>query len=201
MQKIGFLIFDQVDELDFVGPLEVFGMAKRFGAECQPFVIADERSPVLCQHGLRVVPDHGFADCPALDMLVIPGGSGARTHAQQNGRILRFVRQQKGFVASVCTGALIVAAAGFLRGRSATTHHSAFDLLREYEGVRVQEGVRFLMSDRVASAAGVSAGIDLALGLVARLWGEGISQIVAANLEWQSSAWKANVRSVQGLQG
>jgi transcriptional regulator GlxA family with amidase domain len=190
MQKIGFLAFDQMDELDFVGPLEVFGMASRFGADCQTLIVAEELKPVRCRHDLDVLPRQTFSNCPELHMLIVPGGLGARTHARENQRILDFIRRQSGTVASVCTGALIIAAAGILKGLPATTHHSSYELLRQYDGVQVREGVRFVLNNRVATSAGVSAGIDLALALTAQTWGTSVAEAVAANLEWQSSAWK-----------
>jgi transcriptional regulator GlxA family with amidase domain len=189
--RIGILIFDQVEELDFVGPLEVFGMAQQFGASCETLVVAEETKPTRCRHGLIAVPDRTCADCPPLDILVVPGGFGARTHARQNANILNFVRKQCGLVASVCTGALILAAAGILDGVTATTHHSSLDLLREYKGVRVKDGVRFLIGERVATSAGVAAGIDLTLALAARTWNEDLAQQIVTNLEWQSSAWRS----------
>ena len=188
--KIGILIFDDVEELDFVGPLEVFGMAQQYGANCVTLVIAEEATRIRCHHGLMVVPDQTFVGCPTLDILIVPGGLGARTSARQSPSILEFVRSQQGLLASVCTGALILAAAGILDGVQATTHHSSLDLLRAYGQVHVEQGVRFVIGQRVATAAGVSAGIDLALALVARTWGDTVAQQIAANLEWRSSAWK-----------
>ena len=190
MKTIGILVFDEVEELDFVGPLEVFGMAARFGADCETLVIAHQPEYVRCRHGLQVVPDCILQEAPALDLLIVPGGLGARTHARENPQILEFVRRQRGTVVSVCTGALILAAAGMLDGLSATTHHSSLDLLREYGQITIQEGTRFVMHERVATSAGVTAGIDLALALVAREWGHSVAESVAANLEWESSSWK-----------
>jgi len=190
MKTIGILVFDEVEELDFVGPLEVFGMAARFGADCETLVIAHQPEYVRCRHGLQVVPDCILQEAPALDLLIVPGGLGARTHARENPQILEFVRRQRGTVVSVCTGALILAAAGMLDGLSATTHHSSLDLLREYGQITIQEGTRFVMHERVATSAGVTAGIDLALALVAREWGHSVAESVAANLERESSSWK-----------
>ncbi|HEY8133365.1 MAG TPA: DJ-1/PfpI family protein [Thermoanaerobaculia bacterium] len=186
MKTIGILIFDDVEELDFVGPLEVFGMAARHGADCRTLLIAEELNEVRCRYGMRVIPEFTLDNAPPLDLLIVPGGLGARTDARQNPKILDFVRRQQGMVASVCTGALILANAGLLDGVSATTHHNAFDLLRESPQVDVREGVRFIIHDRVATSAGVSAGIDLALALVAREWGDSIAATVEANLEWKS---------------
>ena len=184
--KIGILVFDEVEELDFVGPLEVFGMARQYGANCETLVIAEEAKSIRCRHGLVVVPERTLAACPHLDILLVPGGLGARTHARENPRILEFVRKQQGQVASVCTGALILAAAGILDGLPATTHHGSLNLLRKYKSVDVQQGVRFVIGNRVATSAGVSAGIDLALAIIARTWNETLAQQVATNLEWQS---------------
>ncbi len=186
--RIGILVFDDVEELDFVGPLEVFGMAPRFGAQCETVVLAEEARAIRCRHGLLVVPAQTLATCPAVDLLVVPGGLGARTHARENRRLLDFIRRQEGFVASVCTGALILAAAGVLENRTATTHHAALDLLRAYPGVRVKEGVRFVIEERLATSAGVSAGIDLALALAGSFWGGDVARQIANALEWPGAA-------------
>src|SRR5438105_4408003 len=137
MKTIGILVFDEVEELDFVGPLEVFGMAARFGADCETLVIAHQPEYV---RWLQVVPDCILQEAPALDLLIVPGGLGARTHVRENPQILEFVRRQRGTVVSVCTGALILAAAGMLDGLSATTHHSPLDLLRASGQITTQLG-------------------------------------------------------------
>ena len=183
---IGILIFEEAEELDFVGPYEVFGMAAEFDAPCQTVVIAESLEAVRCAHGLRVLPDYPIEKAPALDLLIVPGGRGARLHARKNPQILEFVRQQKGTVASVCTGAIVLAAAGVLNGIDATTHCAHYDQLREYDEVRVREGVRFVMHDRIATSAGVTAGIDLSLAFVARFFGESLARRIAENLEWKN---------------
>ncbi|GIV95419.1 MAG: AraC family transcriptional regulator [Herpetosiphonaceae bacterium] len=185
MVTIGILVFDDVEELDFVGPLEVFGMAGQAGADCRVLLVAAGEGEVRCRYGLQVQPHASFASCPPLDLLIVPGGLGARTHAREHPAILRFVREQPGQIASVCTGALILAAAGVLHGRRVTTHHRAFDLLRAYEGVRVEEGVRFIFDGPIATSAGVSAGIDLALALAAQRWGAALAAEVAHRMEWE----------------
>jgi transcriptional regulator GlxA family with amidase domain len=191
MKTIGILVFEQVEELDFIGPLEVFGMASQFGADCQTVLIASQLlGPLRCRHGLRVLPECTLEEAPALDVLIIPGGIGARTQARADPEILEFVRQQPGLVASVCTGALILAAAGVLDDLAATTHHSALDLLREHAAVNVRSEVRFVLHERVGTSAGVTAGIDLALAIVMREWGDVVADAVAANLEWESTTWK-----------
>jgi transcriptional regulator GlxA family with amidase domain len=187
---IGILIFEEAEELDFVGPYEVFGMAAEFGQSCQTILISESREAVRCAHGLRVLPDSTMENAPHLDLLIVPGGRGARLHAQKNPRILEFVRQQKGTIASVCTGAMVLAAAGVLNGIDATTHYAHYDQLRDYDQVNVREGVRFVMHDRIATSAGVTAGIDLSLAFVARFFGEPLAERIADNLEWSGVDWK-----------
>jgi len=189
MKTIGILVFDDVEELDFTGPLEVFAMAS-LSLDLKVLTVAETANEVRCRYGLRMIPSCSFHDCPQLDLLIVPGGPGARNHARFSPVILEFVREQQGFVASVCTGALVLAAAGVLKNEDATTHHTRFDLLREYEGVSVKENVRMTMGKRVATSAGVSAGIDLALALLAKFWGEKAAANVAENMEWQSKSWR-----------
>jgi transcriptional regulator GlxA family with amidase domain len=194
MKTVGILVFDDAEELDFVGPLEVFGTAARFGADCEILIVAENTTPIRARYGLKMVPACAFESAPLLSILIVPGGPGARTHARQNQRILEFVRAQKGLVASICTGALILAEAGLLTGLAATTHRSAFDALTQYPGVSVRRGERWIIGERIATSAGVSAGVDLALALVANWWGAGIAEKVAETLEWNSTAW--NHRSI-----
>lgn len=189
LKRIGILVFDDVEELDFVGPLEVFGMVS-CANQIEILILAETVKEVRCHYGLRIMPSHSLAECPPLDLLIVPGGPGARKHARENPAILEFVRRQQGYLASVCTGALVLAAAGVLKNESATTHHNRLDMLREYRGVAVEDNVRMVIGDRVATSAGVAAGIDLALALLAKWWGEEIAQKVASNMEWESEAWR-----------
>ena len=187
-RNLGILIFDDVEELDFVGPWEVFGMAVRLGADFRPMVIAPTMEVVRSRYGLRVVPDIALADAPPLDMLVVPGGLGARTHAREDPAILKLVQDsaKRGWVVSVCTGALILAAAGVLNGHRATTHASAFEILGEAAGVEVVRGERWVIEAPIATSAGVSAGIDLALELLAHWCGDEMKKRVAQRIEWHS---------------
>jgi transcriptional regulator GlxA family with amidase domain len=194
MKTVGILLFDDAEELDFVGPLEVFGTAARFGADCQILFVAEKTAPVHARNGLRILPDCTFESAPSLSILIVPGGLGARTHARQNPRILQYVRAQKDLVASVCTGALILAEAGLLTGLAATTHHMAFGDLEQYRDVFVRRGERWIIGGRIATSAGVSAGVDLALALVVNFWGAEIASRVAENLEWNTSAWNLKSR-------
>jgi transcriptional regulator GlxA family with amidase domain len=184
VKEIGILVFDDVEELDFVGPLEVFGVAAQVGADCRVVILAENLEPVRCTHGLRVLPERTFDQAGALDFLIVPGDAGARLAAAKNPRILKFIQAQRGFVASVCTGAFVLAAAGVLQGLAVTTHHQFFDALVE-QGVDVQRNKRWIIHDAVGTAAGVTSGIDLALALVARFWGDDLARRVADDLEWE----------------
>lgn len=192
MDEIGILVFNDVEELDFVGPLEVFGTAARLGAKCQVTITSEDGEPVRARNGLNIIPDCSFDDLPNLSILVVPGGLGARTHAFANPRILQLVRNQSGQVASVCTGALILAEAGVLDNHAATTHHSALDMLRQYKKVTVQGDERWIIEEAIATSAGVSAGIDLSLALVSSRWGLAIAERVAENMEWNSTQWRSD---------
>ena len=188
-RRIGFLVFDDVEELDVIGPWEVFGMAMRLGADIETLMIAPAVAPVRARYGLQIMPDTSIVGAPTLDVLVVPGGLGARTFAREDSRILDFVQRARssGWVVSVCTGALILAAAGLLHGRQATTHSSAYDLLRQTPHVEVVEHVRYIIEEPIATSAGVSAGIDLALALLERWYGTELRNRVAGRMEWPLS--------------
>ena len=166
-------------------------MAAEFGQQCRAVIISESTDPVRRVKALRVLPDYKIDDAPALPLLIVPGGRGARVYASKNAKILEFVRRQRATVASVCTGAMVLAAAGVLDGIEVTTHCAHYHQLREHEKVQVREGVRFVMHDRIATSAGVTAGIDLALAFIARFFGQPIAQRVAENLEWESNHWRS----------
>ena len=172
--NFGFLVFPQVEELDFIGPWEMATMWKQVAAGPENcLVVAQTMLPVTCAKGLSINPHADFDTCPQLDYLLVPGGQGTRTEVD-NARLIEFVsRQAVGCkaVLSVCTGAFILHAAGLLSGRRATTHWSSLDRLRARGDVTVVEE-RFTRDDKVWCAAGVSAGIDLTLAFIADTAGE-----------------------------
>lgn len=171
MKDIGILVFDEVEELGFVGPLEVFGVASELGANCRTIIISETLDSVCCRHGLRISPEGVLNEAGELDVLIVPCGSGARLCAAKNPRILRFVQEQRDLLASVCTGAFVLAAAGVLKNIPATTHHDYLESLGRC-GIDIRRNERFVLNDKVATAAGVTSRIDLALALVARFWGK-----------------------------
>jgi transcriptional regulator GlxA family with amidase domain len=186
--RIGILLFDEVETLDFAGPFEVFAMASRFvsGCEMRIFTIA-EQSPVEAAGGLSINAEYSLEDRPKPHVLVVPGGQGTRREVH-NAAVLDWLRDRAGradLVLSVCTGALLLGAAGLLDGREATTHHDALNLLRETAPkCRVVEGRRFVDSGKVVCAAGVAAGIDASLHVVARLFGEEVARKTAERMEY-----------------
>ena len=175
--RVGILVFDDVEELDFVGPLEVFGVASALMGGIDIVTVSKNGQQVRGRYGLRVKPDYGFAECPHLDLLIVPGGRGARLQARNDKDTIAFViaHAAGAQIASICTGALVLAAAGILDGKKATTHWSALDMLRQYPRVQVVEGTRFVRDGKVATSAGISAGIDLALEIVRESLGEKVA--------------------------
>lgn len=192
---VGILLFDDVEVLDFAGPFEVFsrtrlepGVDARRDEASAPFrvvTVSVDEGPVTATGGLRVLADHTLADAPALDLLLIPGGFGSRALLGEE-RVQSWIRQraeQARLVASVCTGALVLADAGLLAGRRATTHWCALDALAEIDAtIRVEE--TRVVSDGVLTSAGVAAGIDLAFEIVAGLCGEDVACETASYIEY-----------------
>ena len=174
MTRIGIAVFDGAEELDWAGPWEVLAAwAHQWPDDAvEVFTVAQRDGTVTCAKGLRVLPDRTWADAGKLDVLVYPGGRGTRRELKDEAVLawLRSTKEAGTLMTSVCTGALVYAAAGFLRDRPATTYWSSFDELRALEPtVEERPGDRFVDSGEVITAAGVSAGIDMALHLVARL--------------------------------
>jgi transcriptional regulator GlxA family with amidase domain len=184
--QVGILVFKDVEELDFVGPLEVFGIASRLVESMTVLTVSKEGQPLKARYGLQVQPDYSFANCPSLDLLIVPGGKGAREYARYDKEILNFVATHASnhAIASVCTGAIVLAEAGILSGKRATTHHSSIDALRQYANVHVVENARFVFEGDIATSAGISAGIDLALELVRRHLGDKIADQVEEIMEY-----------------
>ena len=165
---IGLLVYPRHTPLDLIGPWEV--LARLPGARTH--LIWTRPGPVQADGGIEISASVSFSDSPLLDMLVVPGGPG-QLSLMKHSLLLEFIRdcaERSDWVCSVCTGALLLAQAGVLRGRRATTHWLARDTLRQY-GVEVVDD-RYVFDGKFATAAGVSAGIDLAIELVRRLSGD-----------------------------
>jgi transcriptional regulator GlxA family with amidase domain len=191
---VGILIFPDVEVLDFCGPFEVFAVTRldeaRRREEPSPFavrLVAETLEPVTATGGLRVLPDCTLDDCPPLDVLVVPGGWGTRALLAHR-PVLDWIAARGAAVpllTSVCTGALLLGRAGLLDGRRATTHWRALDLLREVAPRATVEPALHVVEDGdLVTSAGISAGIDMALRVVARRYGEAVARATARHMEY-----------------
>jgi transcriptional regulator GlxA family with amidase domain len=189
MTRFGFLLFPELEELDFAGPWEMIGSwSKHFGGPEQCLTVAEVATPVTAAKGLSLVPHAVFATCPELDYLLVPGGMGTRKQVD-NPALVRFITERAATckaVLSVCTGAFLLERAGLLAGKRATTHWASLDRLRACPGVEVVEE-RFTRTGNVWTSAGVSAGTDMALAFIAEVAGEEVAGQVQLYSEWYPS--------------
>jgi transcriptional regulator GlxA family with amidase domain len=193
-KQVGILIFPNVEVLDFCGPFEVFSVTRlneeRRREEPSPFeviLIAEAKDTVTATGGMRVLPDFSIDAAPPLDVLVVPGGWGTRREIK-NPRLLEFIRaraRQVETLTSVCTGAMLLGQAGLLDGRHATTHWRSLDWMREtFPAVTVEDALHVVEDGNVLTSAGISAGIDMALRVVARYCGEAVARATARHMEY-----------------
>ena len=186
--RVGVFVFDGAEELDVVGPYEVLAAwAAHSALRPQVVTFSVDGAGVRCAKGLSLVPDLAASDVGPLHVLVYPGGRGTRPLAADPAHLawLRGMRATTPLLASVCTGALVLAAAGLLSGRPATTHWAAFDELVQLEpDVLADTEARFVDDGDVVTSAGVSAGIDMALHLVARLESPDVARTVRRAIQY-----------------
>lgn len=174
--RVAIIIFDDVEVLDFAGPFEVFGVARNSAGElaCEVVTVAITQSEIIARNGLRILPHYTAPEIDTVDILVVPGGMGTRCELS-NPAMLDFIRTTSNAAAltlSVCTGSLLLGAAGLLIGLSATTHRDAMGELHALNCCRnVVPDARIVDNGRIITSAGISAGIDAALYIVARLFG------------------------------
>ena len=194
--NVAILLFEDVEVLDFAGPFEVFsrtrlepGVESRRSDASAPFnvfTVARDARPLKATGGLEVTPSYSFADTPSIDLLVVPGGFGTRALLEDDVTLdwIRGVAKQAKLVTSVCTGALLLAKAGLLGGRRATTHWSALDLLASMDPTMTVEREQRVVEDGIVTSAGVSAGIDMALTVVERMHGYAVANESAHYMEY-----------------
>jgi transcriptional regulator GlxA family with amidase domain len=192
MATLGLLIFDGAEELDFVGPWEVF----KASADVQAIenlsvdtvvTVAERPDPVRCNKGLLVIPDHTFDSHPPLDVVLVPGGHGTRQEAKNPVVIdwIRTVAAGADWVTSVCTGALLLHEAGPARGRRVATDWEFEDELEARGDVTVVRDARYVVDGNLVTSQGVSAGIDMALWLIGRLHGRQHSRTVRRKIQYE----------------
>jgi len=179
--NIGFVIFPDLTQLDFTGPLQVLSRLPQSAIH----IIAKSASPVASDCGLSLLPTHTFANCPPLDLICIPGGSEGVCGIINNRKTIEFVRQQAGaakYITAVCTGTFVLGVAGLLKGRRATTHWAYTDLLplvgATYEKARV------VKDGNVITGGGVTAGIDFGLSVAAEIAGETTARRIQLGIEY-----------------
>jgi transcriptional regulator GlxA family with amidase domain len=193
-KQTAILIFNDVEVLDFTGPFEVFSVTRlnedRRREEPSPFnvfLVAETKARVTATGGLKVLPDYDLETCPPTDLLVIPGGWGTRTE-MNNERLLKWIAERSKQVerlASVCTGSLLLGKAGLLSGKRATTHWRVLDWMQElFPKTTVEKNLHFVEDGSVFTSAGISAGIDMSLRIVAHYFGDAIARATAKHMEY-----------------
>ncbi|GAA3817538.1 DJ-1/PfpI family protein [Amycolatopsis tucumanensis] len=185
MKTIAFLLYPGLTPLDLIGPLQVLASLRQADPSFETAVVAETLEPVATDAVVSLGADRTFDDVPAPYALVVPGGQAGTLRALTNERLVEYVRSASAratVTASVCTGALILGAAGLLEGREATTHWSFLEALREFGATPVKR--RWVDEGAVLTAAGVSAGIDMALHLAARFSNEDVAKILQFGVEY-----------------
>ncbi len=194
-RRLGALLFPGFELLDVFGPLEMFGMVAKLDGSIEIVLVAQDKGPVASNQGPRAIADHGFDDCPHLDLVLVPGGFGTRAEVE-NPALLDFVRRTVAtaeIAMSVCTGSALLARAGVLDGRRATTNKMFFSwAAAQGPAVEWVKEARWVEDGKLVTSSGVSAGMDMALAVIARLHGASISDNVAlaAEYDWhRDSSW------------
>ncbi len=178
--RSGMLVFPNLTQLDLTGPYEV--LARLPGAQTR--LLWKSLDPVRSEHGLTILPDTTFADCPPLDLVLVPGGAGINPLLEDH-EVLAFLRRAAAgarYVVGVCTGSLVLGAAGLLRGRRAGTHWMSRDLLRAFRAEPVAE--RVVADGNVFTGGGVTAGIDVALAVAAEIAGRPAAEAIQLAIEY-----------------
>lgn len=187
---VAFLISEGAVVIDFCGPWEVFESVRKPQYTYDAFTlytVAETTSPIRASGGLRIVPDYTIANAPPPKIIVIPAQSPA---SEKTKAWIREASKHTDVTMSVCTGAFVLASTGLLSGKAATTHHGAYaDLAAQYPDVRVQRGARFVETGNLATAGGLTSGMDLALRVVERYFGRDVTRQTAFMLEYQGEGW------------
>jgi transcriptional regulator GlxA family with amidase domain len=184
--NVGIIIFDGVEELDFVGPWEVFTMATQIGAPLRAFTVGWPQAAIRCAKGLYIVADYTFAEAPKPDLVLIPGGRVTTLLASAAfSDLFASYAWQASYQTAVGTGVLVLGSAGLLEGRTVTTNRSAFEALRESTpNAIVHSDRRYVADGPIVTSAGTSAGIDMALYLVGRIFGEDVALSTQTFMEY-----------------
>jgi len=192
-RNVAILLYDDVEVLDFAGPFEVFNVTAEM-VDNTPFAVytvAVDSMPVMARGKLSVNPTYSIDDCPAPDILIIPGGWGSRAQLK-NDMLVEWIQtqaEQVELLLSVCTGSLLLAKAGLLEGLTCTTHGTAFDALRQLApNATVVEDKRYIDNGKIITSGGISAGIDMSLYVVQKLLGDDAVKITTTEMEYPWTA-------------
>ena len=193
--NIGIYIYDQAEVLDFSGPYEVFATAARFCEDNEPiniFLIGETGETVIARAGYKVTPEYGFHDHPKIDVLIVVGG--IHNDEMNKSEVIDWIAQQakeSTIVASVCTGAFLLAQAKVLQSQRVTTHwEDIAELKSMFPMLEVIEGVRWVDEGNLLTSAGISAGIDMSLHLVTKLYGDALAEKTAKQMDF---SWTKNI--------
>ncbi len=187
------LLFDDVEVLDFAGPFEVFSVTNELNdySLLNIYTVAVEEKPIMAKNGLSVNPDHELSEAPKPDLLILPGGYGTRKLLNRPD-VMDWINKHAATaekVMSVCTGALLLARAGLLKGLKVTTHYQLFDELAELEpNLEIVKDERFTDNGKILTSAGVSAGIDMSLYVIGLLYGKDKARKTAEYIEYDNTA-------------
>ncbi len=188
-RKVGILVFDDAEVLDFAGPFEVFSVCSEVHnfTLFDAFLVAKEKSPVRAVNGLSVNPQYDFNDCPPLDILIIAGGSGSRAVMEDQSTLdwVQKVHVDTELTMSICSGARLLGRLGILDGQPYSTHHAVYEHMQEIVPTGLpQPEKRFVNFGKVYTSGGISAGIDLSFHVVEQLHGEAVAQATAEYMEY-----------------
>jgi transcriptional regulator GlxA family with amidase domain len=183
------LIFDDVEVMDFTGPFEVFSVTNELHDDAlfDLQIVAKNQTPVIAKGGLSINPDQGIEEVSQSDILIIPGGSGTRKVIQDDALVewVKRIGEATDHTLSICTGSHVLAKAGILAGLKATTHHQTFERLEALAPLaEVLRDVRFVDNGRVLTSAGISAGIDMSLHVIEKLFGRIVRDATASYMEY-----------------
>jgi len=197
--NVGIYPYNKVEVLDFAGPFEVFSTAARVNARVSPgsdnlfnvYTVSEDTNPLFTRGGLEVVPEHNISDHPRINLLIIPGGIVSDELAKDH--VVSWIKSSSdiaNITASVCTGAFLLAKAGLLKSKSATTHWEDInDLQLMFPDIKIKENVRWVDEGPIITAAGISAGIDMSLHLISRVANEDLAVRTAQQMEFE---WTKN---------
>jgi len=191
-KKVGILLFDEVEVLDFAGPFEVFSITETIEEKEKAFevhTVARTKSVIHARNGLKILPDYDFLDAPSFDIVIVPGGYGAEEieiHNQVTIDWLKEIAATTEIMASVCTGAFLLAKAGLLDGKEVTTHWMDTDRLeKEYPEIKVIRGVKYVDQYPIITSGGISAGINMSFYIVKKILGQDVEKNTAKRMEYE----------------